>query len=165
MWQFENDKIWDSYSNRGVIKEKFDDQMTEEERQFIISDIYTYYKNGEPIEAIADLYEVEVEDVKDAISTMKKQLSDENYGNRELAKIHDVDGINTRPHIGVDPTKMSDTVDYRKDNGQQFLRKARGKDGREFDPNHGREVHGPLTSKDNNHVEPQKPRPKKKNYK
>ena len=147
MWQFENDKIWDSYSNRGVIKEKFDDQMTEEERQFIISDIYSYYKNGEPIEAIADLYEVEVEDVKDAISTMKKQLSDENSDDGDLTDEFNLDNANTSNTIENNPEKRGDTIDF---------------NNPEWDEIHGREVHGPFVGGGNvTHVEPQKPRPKK----
>ena len=142
MWQFENDKIWDSYSNRGVIKEEFDADMSEEELQVLISDIYTAYEDGNPIEDIADEYGVEVKDVEDAITITKIQLSGENSDDSDLT-----DEFN----LGTDNTdnERGDTIDYKNEND------------REWDEIHGREMYGRFSSGGNvTDVKPTKPRPK-----
>ncbi len=111
MWQFENDKIWDSYSNRSVIKEEFDAEMSEEELQVLISDIYSAYNDGAPIEDIAAEYGVDVKDVEDAISITKKELSDENSGDGDLTDEFNLGKANTSNTIEIDPNKRGDTID------------------------------------------------------
>lgn len=147
MWQFENDKIWASYKSKAVIKEAFDAEMTEKELQGIISDIYDAYKDGDSIEDIARDYDVEVKDVKDAISITKKQLSDEKSGDPDLIKKYNIGQADTSNTVQIDPDKRGDTIDLDFDP--------------EWDEIHGRKLYGKFSSGGNvTSVPPQKSRRK-----
>ena len=144
MWQFENDKIWDSYSNRGVIKESFDDEMTEEELKNLISDIYSSYKDDNSVEDIAEEYGVDVKDVEDAINITKKQLSGENSDDVDLTDEFELSYSNINNTVNIDPDKRGDTIDY--------------ENARKHDEIHGKELY-PDASKGNvTNVDKQKSR-------
>ena len=127
MWQFENDKIWDSYSNRGVIKEEFDAEMSEEELKTLISDIYSSYKDDNSVEDIADEYGVDVKDVEDAINITKKQLSGENSDDVDLTDEFELSYSNINNTVNIDPDKRGDTIDL--------------EDNPEWDEIHGKELY------------------------
>ena len=72
-----------------------------------MEDIWSYFKDGNSIDDIADEFGLEYDDVARVIRRMKSS-GDNNNIEKEF-------GLNKKhrgENIGIDPTKRSDTIDY-----------------------------------------------------
>lgn len=101
MIKTEEELIWESYSNKQVIKEN--DGYDEE----LAGELWTYYKDGNSISEMAEEFDLDAGDVKEMVKRYAESLKPD-----PVKKQFGLDKRHDKEDISIDPNKRSDSIDY-----------------------------------------------------
>jgi hypothetical protein len=99
MHKTEEELIWESYTNKRVIKEEYDEELAGE--------LWTYYKDGNSISEMAEEFDLDAGDVKDMVKQYAQSLKPD-----PIKKQFGLDKRHNDRDISINPNKRSDSIDY-----------------------------------------------------